>query len=346
MGRFPAASCPVILAACVRANLSRVVALTKHCARAAGWSVAIVLMLAVGAALVRLLPWLLSPEVPLPVALPFAKALLAVAFEAAFFVGVPAGCALGAAIFVERGEARALHCQGASPLWLTAQCTPLLMLVAALAFATSSLWQANTEHPGRFARSLVEHAREGCADAGPRSVSVPIVGVTWLCFGKSPPRLTGPVPNSHNRAWFSARAIDVSDDFTAFRAEDVYVGSQPTASKFRVGVRAKVAEVSGLPAWGQSTPFTPFYRACVVGVTVLVLGFAGVFMVLKLGVSQFIVAGGFAGVAGVVSLRVLHVPLTAGALAASASVLSVGLAVACAPLLLVPLARRLQARQR
>ena len=218
--------------------------------------------------------------------------------------------------------------------------------MGALAFATSSLWQANTEHPGRFARSLVEHAREGCADAGPRSVSVPIVGVTWLCFGKSPPRITGPVPNSHNRAWFSARAIDVSDDFTAFRAEDVYVGSQPTASKFRVGVRAKVAEVSGLPAWGQSTPFTPLHRACVVGVTVLLLGFAGVFMVLKLGVSQLALAGGFAGVAGVVSLRVLHVPLTTGAFAASATVLALGIAVACTPLLVVPAVRRLQARQR
>lgn len=318
------------------------VALTKHCARAAVWSVAVVLLLAVGAALVRLLPWLLSPEVPLLVALPFAKALLAVAFEAAYFVGVPAGCALGAAVFVERGEARALHCQGASPLGLAGQCVPLLSLVGALAFATSSLWQANTEHPGRFARSLVEHARAGCAEASPRSVSVPIVGVTWLCFRDAPPRLTGPVPKSDGRAWFSARAIDVSDDFTAFRAEDVFVGSQPTASKFRVGVRARVARVSGLPAWGQSTPLTPLVRASVVGFTVLLLGLTSVFVMLKLGVSQLVWAGGVAGLAGVASLRVLHVPLAAGPVAAAASVLAVGLAVSCAPLLLVPLVRRLR----
>jgi len=308
--------------------------------------VAVVLVLAVGAALVRLLPWLLSPEVPLPVAVPFAKALLAVAFEAAFFVGVPAGCALGAAVFVERGEARALHCQGASPLSLAMQCTPLLILAGALAFATSSLWQANTEHPGRFARALVEHAREGCVDAGPRSVSVPIVGVTWLCFGKAPPRLTGPVPNSHNRAWFSARAIDVSDDFTAFRAEDVFVGSQPTASKFRVGVRAKVAAVTGLPAWGQSAPLTPIERAGLIGISVLLLGLASVFVVLKLGLSQLVFAGSIAGFAGVMSLRVLHVPLTTGAFGAAMSVLALGLSVACAPLLIAPLVRRLHARQR
>ncbi|HEU5076389.1 MAG TPA: hypothetical protein VFU02_19490 [Polyangiaceae bacterium] len=305
---------------------------------------AVVLVLAVGAALVRLLPWLLSPEVPLPVALPFAKALLAVAFEAAYFVGVPAGCALGAAIFVERGEARALHCQGASPFGLATQSVPLLILAGALAFATSSLWQANTEHPGRFARALVEHAREGCAGATPRSVSVPIVGVTWLCFRDGPPRLTGPVPNSDGRAWFSARAIDVSDDFTAFRAEDVFVGSQPTASNFRVAVRARVAHVSGLPAWGQSTPLGPPLRASVVGLTVLLLGLASVFVVLKLGVSQLVLAGGIAGLAGVVSLRVLHVPLASGPFAAAASVLAVGLGVSCTPLLLVPWARRLHAR--
>ncbi len=301
-----------------------------------------VLVLAVGAALVRLLPWLLSPEVPLLVALPFAKALLAVAFEAAYFVGVPAGCALGAALFVERGEARALHCQGASPLGLATQCVPLLILVGALAFATSSLWQANTEHPGRFARALVEHAREGCADAAPRSVSVPIVGVTWLCFRDAPPRLTGPVPKADGRAWFSARSIDVSDDFTAFRAEDVFVGSQPTASKFRVGVRARVARVSGLPAWGGSTPLTPLLRASVVGLSVLLLGLSSVFVMLKLGVAQLAWAGGSAGLAGVASLRLLHVPLTAAPLTTAASVLAVGLGVSCAPLLLVPAVRRLR----
>jgi hypothetical protein len=317
-----------------------VVALTKHCFRAAAWSVGVVLLLALAAALVRLLPWLLSPDVPLPVAFPFAKALLAVAFEAAYFVGIPAGCALGAAVFVERGEARALHCQGASPLRLASECLPLMVLAGALAFATSSLWQANTESPGRFARALVERARDGCAGGVSRSISVPIVGVTWLCFAKAPPRLTGPVPKSNGRAWFSARAIDVSDDFTAFRAEDVFVGSMPTASKFRVGLRAKAAKVSGLPAWGQSAPLAPLLRACVVGFTVLVLGLSSVFVVLKLGISQLTLATGVAGLAGVASLRALHAPAASGPLATSASVLAVGLAVSCSPLLLVPLLRR------
>jgi len=302
--------------------------------------VGVVLLLAVAAALVRLLPWLLSPDVPLPVALPFAKALLAVAFEAAFFVGVPAGCALGAALFVERGEARALHCQGASPLRLASQCVPFMVLVGVLAFATSSLWQANTENPGRFARALVERARDGCTGGVPRSISVPIVGVTWLCFAKAPPRLTGPVPKSNGRAWFSARAIDVSDDFTAFRAEDVFVGSPPTASKFRFGLHARVAKVSGLPAWGQSAPLTPLLRSSVVGLTVLLLGLSSLLVVLRLGISQLALAAGFAGVAGVASLRALHAPAASGALATSVTVLAVGLAVSCSPLLLVPLARR------
>ena len=300
-----------------------------------------VLVLAVAAALVRLLPWLLSPDVPLPVALPFAKALLAVAFEAAYFVGVPAGCALGAAVFVERGEARALHCQGASPLRLASQCVPFMILVGALAFATSSLWQANTESPGRFARALVERARDGCSGSVPRSISVPIVGVTWLCFAEAPPRLTGPVPKSNGLAWFSARAIDVSDDFTAFRAEDVFVGSMPTASKFRFGVHARVAKVSGLPAWGQSAPLTPLLRASLVGFTVFMLGLSSLLVVLKLGISQLALSAGFAGLAGVASLRALHSPTTSGALTTSVTVLAVGLAVCCSPLVLTPLLRRI-----
>jgi len=170
--------------------------------------------------------------------------------------------------------------------------------------------------------------------------------VTWLCFPGAPPRLTGPVPNSHGRAWFSARAIDVSDDFTAFRAEDVFVGSQPTPSKFRVGLRVRVAEVSGLPAWGQSTPFTPLLRACVVGLTVLLLGIVSVFVVLQLGMSQLALAGGVAGLAGVVSLRALHVPLTVGPWATAASVLGVGMGITCLPLLLSPLARWVRAQRR
>lgn len=305
----------------------------------------LVLGLGVGAALIRLLPWLLSPEVPLKVAFPFARALVGVALEAAVLVGVPSGMALGAVVFVERGEARALFCQGASPALLAARASPLLVALAFVAFVTSSGWQSGTDQPGRFARALVEQARQGCDATAARSISVPIVGVTWLCFDHAPPRIAGPVPNSHGRAWFSARAISVDDDFTAFRAEDVFVGSTPTASKFRLALRAKVATVQGLPVWGQTTALAATLRGAVVGSTVLLMGLLALFVVLRLALTSRALAGGCFGLAGLVSLRVLHGPAPGSdPVHAALAVLAVGLGVSAAPLVLVPLGRWLRVR--
>src|SRR5690606_37509964 len=229
-------------------------ALIRHCSRAVALSVLVVLMLALGAALVRLLPWLLSPEVPLGVALPFAKALVAVAFEAAFLVGVPAGCGLGTALFVERGEARALHSLGVSPLGLSLRALPVIFGCSLLGLVATSLAQSSTDNPGRFARALVERGREGCESARPRSVSVPIVGVTWLCFEQGPPRVTGPVPESGGRAWSSARTIGGTDDCAVFEASDVYVATPQGAARFRFALHVVTARVAGLPAWGKSSP--------------------------------------------------------------------------------------------
>ena len=105
----------------------------------------VVLGIALGAGLVRLLPWLLSPEVPLRVALPFAKALTAVAIETAFFVGVPIGFCFAAAQSVERGEARALF---------------------ALGVEDESIGRGLATYPARAARDHGHTAREvvrGCA---------------------------------------------------------------------------------------------------------------------------------------------------------------------------------------
>src|SRR5690606_15244579 len=200
-------------------------ALTRHCLRAVLYSMALVLLLAVGAATVRLLPWLLSPDVPLAVALPFAKALLVVALEAALLVGVPTGFALGTALLVERGEARALHCAGVSPLGFSVRAMGLLSVLSLAAFAAMSAAQGSTDKPGRFAEALIGQARRSCDSNAAKRVPVPIVGLTWLGFERAPPRVTGPVPNSGGRAWFSASAISVDEDLTTFYAQDLFVGA-------------------------------------------------------------------------------------------------------------------------
>jgi hypothetical protein len=52
-----------------------------------------VLVIALFAGLVRLLPWMLASELPWGVVWPFAQALGAVALETSLLVGVPAGAA-------------------------------------------------------------------------------------------------------------------------------------------------------------------------------------------------------------------------------------------------------------
>lgn len=281
-------------------------ALAKHSLKAIALAVASVLLLALGAALVRLLPWLLSPEVPVAVALPFAKVLFGAALEAAFLVGVPVGAALGAALLVERGEARALYCQGASPLRLMLQAVPMLIVLASGAGAATLTWQAGSDRPGHFARALVDEARGGCETGVAHSISVPIVGVTWLCFAHAPPRITGPVPNSDGRAWFSATGISVTDDFTAFRANDVFVGTPRHPSGFGFNLRVKQARVFGLPAWGGSSALGGRERALVVTLAVLLLSLSAIGVVLRFGWSNCALAAGFSGLGGVFTLRALH----------------------------------------
>lgn len=322
--------------------------LTRYSLRAALVSAALVLALGLGAGLVRLMPWLLSPEVPLGVARPFAQALMAVGFEAAFVVGVPAGCALGAALLVERGEARALHCMGTSPLSLAVTVLPLLTALGSVAFASTLAWQASTDHPGRFARELIEGGRGECdEDVGNlRSISVPVVGLTWLCFPGTP-RITGPVPKSGGRAWFSAAELAVSEDLTAFRARDVAIGSAPSESKFRLGLRVAEANVTGLPAWGRSLPLSPMARAMLVAGALVCLGFGTVLLVTRLALSSRALAGGVGGLSGLMSLRGLH-SFEAGEppLQIAVRVLAVGLAVLAAPALLLTCWRLLPRKPR
>src|SRR5262249_11901340 len=93
----------------------RLTPLGRRVSRATLEAGAVVVVLAVLGGLVRVLPWLAAPDVPLRVAGPFARGLLAVGLETTLLVAPPIGWALGAAGLVERGEARAFFATGVGP---------------------------------------------------------------------------------------------------------------------------------------------------------------------------------------------------------------------------------------
>ena len=245
-----------------------------------------VLAAAIGAGVIRLLPWLLAPEVPLEVCWPFAKALAAVAVETAFLIGIPTGYALGAAVFVERGEARALLGLGARPAVLVAKSGVAAVVLAALAFLASVVWGADASSPGRFAAQLIQQGRTSCARAlVPRSVEVPLVGVTWLCFPDRKPRVVGPLPGAGQRAWFTATDLAPSEDLRSFALGDLRLSVRGGRPSERPALRlhASTAIVSGLSPWGRPKELPLRKRAGLTALTGSGLGLL---------VSWLLVAGG------------------------------------------------------
>lgn len=261
----------------------RGVALSRSCVRLIGISAGVVLVIALGAGLIRLLPWLLAPDVPLEISAPFAAALAAVATEAAVLVALPVGCALGAAGFVERGEARGLLALGASPLRLAGGALPGLTLIAALGCVAIVAWGDDSAAPGRFAQHLIDQGRSSCGRARePKSALVPMVGMTWLCFPGREPRLVAPLPRSAGRAWFSAAALQASDDLRTFALRDLRIGIKLASETLpRVMLRAKTARVAGMSAWGRSARLPLLLRALCIASAALATGFAASAAVMR-----------------------------------------------------------------
>jgi hypothetical protein len=281
--------------------------LARHCLLATALASVAVLVLALAAGAVRLLPWLMAAEVPLVVALPFAKALAVVAVETALVVGFPVGFSLGAAIFVERGEARALQALGVSPLELVMRSASRAAAAAAVAAAVVTVCDVDARAPGRIAAQLIEQGRSSCAGATePRSALVPMVGVTWLCFPGQPPRVTGPLPRSGGRAWFTAAELHASDDLRTFVLEDLRLVTRPGSGLQRAELRVRHATVTGLRAWGRPSTLTVTHRAALIASTSLVLGLLVAWLVVA-GNLQSRVGAAFVGaVPALVAIHALH----------------------------------------
>jgi hypothetical protein len=161
-------------------------------ARFARWGLgafAATLGLALAAALVRLLPWLLDPRVAWGVAGRFAWPLALTSVEAAAAVALPLGVALGASSLQDRGEGLALLLTGASPWALAARAGWVGALLAALGTAAGALASREVERSEAAVQGWIDAAREGCGPRRPVS-EVPGLGMSWLCEPGAEPRLT------------------------------------------------------------------------------------------------------------------------------------------------------------
>ena len=289
------------------AMLLLVGSLGRHCARLGLWAVGLVLVAATSAGLVRLLPWLLAEEVPLAVSAPFAQALAAVAVETAILVGLPLGFAGGAALLVERGEARALHALGASPTRLVAGTWPQALTFAAAALLSAVWFDVDASIPGRFAGRLIEQGQSSCVSAKrPKSVLVPMVGVTWLCFPGQPPRVVGKLPGAGDRAWFTAASLDPSDDLRRFELRELMLVTRRPAGGPALRLRVRHAVLSGMSGWGRPAKLPAAERAGLVAATAAALALLGAWVVLRLGLGGRIWGGALGALAGVAALMTLH----------------------------------------
>ncbi|MCC6213302.1 MAG: hypothetical protein IT376_00400 [Polyangiaceae bacterium] len=286
---------------------------------------ALVLAAGLAAGAVRLLPWLLAPDVPLRLAWPFAAALLAAAVDAALLLGVPLGVALWAARAVERGEARALFALGASPLRVALEATgPLAIAVGVAAAAGAAI--PDPGPPGRLLTAVVEEGRRSCAAVdAPRSVAVPLAGLDWVCFPGRAPRAVGAVPGTSERAWLSATEVRANDALTELGLRDLELALPGPGAPRSVAVSAREATVSGLPGWGRAVARTAIGRAADSSLTALVLGLVVLGGVLWAGAGRaasLALAGGGGLLAlglvtrldraGASSIAILIVPAVAG----------------------------------
>jgi hypothetical protein len=213
---------------------------------------------------VRVLPWIVAPHVPFRVALPFARALLAVGLETTLLAAPAIGWAFCAAALVERGEARAFFATGTSPAGIVRTTLFAAASFAVLTAVASLLSGREAAAPGRLARALVAESKQSCdgETADGRSAYVPFVGLTWLCFADAPPRLAGQLPTGGGS--FSARDLSISDDLRSLDLVDLRL---MLGEKGTIAVRAERAHVRGLAPWGRGSNLSAAQRALLLSLT-------------------------------------------------------------------------------
>jgi hypothetical protein len=206
----------------------------------------------------------LDPGIPWSTLAPFAKSLLAVAFEAALLTGWPAGWALATQRLVERGEARVLASLGEPPHRTVVRLLPQAVVFGAVLVASSTVLAREAAAPGRVVNALLTEGRSACASgiargAAPSAKGVPFVSATWLC-AQGTPRLVGRAPIGG--VVFTAEDARVSDDLRRIELERARM--ELPAGDRSVRVRVDALVLRGLSPWARASSLPPIVRAAVV----------------------------------------------------------------------------------
>jgi hypothetical protein len=218
---------------------------------------------------VRVLPWVLEPDVPWRVALPFARTLAAVALEAAILVGAPIGVALACGRFADRGEARVLELLGERPSRTTLRLMPQALVFAALVAIASALGGMDASAPGRVATSLVQQGKASCEHTSSRTTySVPLVGVTWLCSPTAPARLYGHGPGGMSKVTFTAQDAHIAGDMRRIDLDEATLVLGDTKDAPQATLHTFT--LRGLSPWATASTLAPWTRATVMGSSALV----------------------------------------------------------------------------
>ncbi len=234
------------------------------------------------AAAVRVLPWVLDPRVPARAVLPFARSLLGIAAEAALLVGWPVGWGLSLARRVESGEARVFALLGEPP-WRTAlRLAPEALLLAVLLFGISVAGGRDAEAPGRVVDALLDEGRTSCTQAtGPATYAVPLADATWLCDPPRPPRLVAFAPGPLGGLPFTALSAHLSGDLRALDLDDVHVGFGDPAKSAAFAVHAGHVHLGGLPSWARASSLPALLRGLLVACAALAAAFVSVERLLR-----------------------------------------------------------------
>jgi hypothetical protein len=208
---------------------------------------------------VRLLPWLLDPNVPWRVAAPFARGLCALALESALVLGWPIGWALACFRVVESGEARVFQTLGEPPAATIGRLAPQGAVLALVLATVALVCGIDANAPGRVATELVVGARASCASSRtPATYVIPFTNMTWLCSPDREPRLVGTVRGAVGLVAMTARGGRISGDFRKMDLDDARVtvsGDPPVA------VHVGTLSMHGMAPWAHASTLPPGLRA-------------------------------------------------------------------------------------
>ena len=250
-------------------------------ALAAASATALILGAALIGATIRLLPWALDPTIPWSTLAPFAKSLLAVAFEAALMTGWPVGWSLATQRLVERGEARVLASLGESPERTVGRLLPHALLLGAMLVMSSTVLGRDAVAPGKVVNALLADGRASCALGATHGV--PFVSATWLCpprhAADAPPRLVGRAPLGG--VVFTAEDARVSDDLRRIELAGARLTLPTGEPATSVQVRVGTLVLRGLSPWARASSLPPALRAAVVTGSSLVAGCAAAAILLR-----------------------------------------------------------------